>query len=45
MASLDGGAPGLRIGCEWSRLNAEAERALQRWVNQTQKRQRLLTLT
>ena len=45
MASLDGGAPGLRIGCEWSRLNADAERALQRWVNQTQKRQRLLTLT
>lgn len=45
MASLEGGNPGLRVGCEWSRLDAEAERALQRWVNQTQKRQRLLTLS
>lgn len=35
---------GHRIGCEWHRLDAQNERTLQRYVNQTQKRQRLLSL-
>jgi flagellar brake protein len=35
---------GHRIGCEWHRIEPGAERALQRYVNQTQKRQRLLSL-
>lgn len=43
ISSLHGN--GHRIGCEWHRIDAGAERALQRWVNQTQKRQRLLTLS
>ena len=33
---------GLRIGCEWLRLAGDAERALQRYIDQTQKRRRLL---
>lgn len=41
-SSLQSG--GHRIGCEWHRIDAGAERALQRYVNQTQKRQRLLSL-
>lgn len=36
---------GHRIGCEWHRLGADNERTLQRYVNQTQKRQRLLSLS
>lgn len=36
---------GHRIGCEWHRLDPGAERSLQRYVNQTQKRQRVLTGT
>lgn len=35
---------GLRLGCEWSPLPREAEHALQRWIDQTQKRRRLLSL-
>jgi len=38
------GAPerGLRLGCEWAPLGGNAERALQRYIDQTQKRRRLL---
>ena len=35
---------GLRLGCEWQRLSGSAERLLQRWIDQTQKRRRLLAL-
>jgi c-di-GMP-binding flagellar brake protein YcgR len=35
---------GVRLGCEWGPLAGAAERALQRWIDQTQKRRRLLTL-
>lgn len=34
---------GCRIGCEWRLLDPMAERSLQRFVNQTQKRHRLLS--
>jgi c-di-GMP-binding flagellar brake protein YcgR len=35
---------GVRLGCEWGPLSGGAERALQRWIDQTQKRRRLLSL-
>jgi c-di-GMP-binding flagellar brake protein YcgR len=35
---------GVRLGCEWGTLGGNAERALQRWIDQTQKRRRLLSL-
>lgn len=38
---LEGGA---RLGCSWSPLDAGAARSLQRWIDQTQKRRRLLWL-
>ncbi|MFT3664515.1 flagellar brake protein [Piscinibacter sp.] len=37
-------ARGARMGCEFVRLNSEGERALQRFIDQTQKRRRLLSL-
>lgn len=33
---------GLRLGCAWLPLAGAAERTLQRWIDQSQKRQRLL---
>jgi flagellar brake protein len=39
----DDGAPvGARIGCEWRLVRPEDERALQRWIDQAQKRLRLV---
>jgi c-di-GMP-binding flagellar brake protein YcgR len=35
---------GVRLGCRFARLAGDAERLLQRFVDQTQKRQRLLSL-
>lgn len=35
---------GVRMGCAWIGLSPSAERALQRYIDQTQKRRRLLTL-
>lgn len=35
---------GHRLGCEWMSLPAPAERLLQRWIDQAQKRRRLLAL-
>lgn len=35
---------GVRIGCEWQQLSPAAERTLQRYIDQTQKRRRLLQL-
>lgn len=38
------GDGGVRLGCSWSPLDANASRSLQRWIDQTQKRRRLLSL-
>jgi c-di-GMP-binding flagellar brake protein YcgR len=35
---------GARLGCEWHQLPAAAERLLQRWIDRTQQRRRLLAL-
>ena len=35
---------GVRLGCEWAPLDGAASRALQRYIDQTQKRRRLLSL-
>jgi c-di-GMP-binding flagellar brake protein YcgR len=35
---------GKRVGCEWRPLAGPAERLLQRWIDQAQKRRRLLAL-
>ena len=34
---------GVRLGCAWRPLGGAAERSLQRWIDQAQKRRRLLT--
>jgi c-di-GMP-binding flagellar brake protein YcgR len=38
------GGHGARLGCEWKRLPSGDERLLQRWIDRTQQRRRLLTL-
>ncbi|MEO5697330.1 MAG: PilZ domain-containing protein [Burkholderiaceae bacterium] len=38
------GPLGVRIGCEWLSLEGSAERTLQRYIDQTQKRRRLMTM-
>lgn len=43
-SSLPGQPDGLRLGCEWVTLGSEATRTLQRCIDQTQKRRRLLSL-
>jgi c-di-GMP-binding flagellar brake protein YcgR len=35
---------GVRLGCEWTPLDSGAARSLQRYIDQTQKRRRLLQL-
>ncbi len=42
--SVQGKATGLRLGCELLRLDTGALRTLQRYIDQTQKRRRLLSL-
>ena len=42
IAPSDLGLPGVRVGCEWLRLAGDAERALQRYIDQTQKRRRFM---
>ena len=44
VSSLNGQAQGVRLGCEWVALNPECQRVLQRCIDQTQKRRRLLSL-
>lgn len=41
---MGSGNSGVRLGCEWQRLSGTAQRVLQRWIDQTQKRRRLLAL-
>lgn len=42
VGSGDSVAGGVRIGCEWQTLPGSSERILQRWIDRTQQRQRLL---
>lgn len=35
---------GARMGCEWQRLGGASERVLARWIDQAQKRRRMLSL-
>lgn len=42
VTSIQPGAGGARLGCEFLRLGAEGERTLQRYIDQTQKRRRFL---
>ena len=44
MGGPTGTPAGMRLGCEWKNLGGAAERALQRWIDQAQKKRRLLTL-
>ena len=45
VTSIQPGSRGARLGCEFSQLSGEAERSLQRYIDQTQKRRRLLSLS
>jgi c-di-GMP-binding flagellar brake protein YcgR len=38
------GPAGVRVGCEWVALDGQAERTLQCYIDQTQKRRRVMTL-
>ncbi len=42
VSALGAGDRGVRLGCEWQPLPGAAERTLQRWIDQAQKRRRLL---
>lgn len=44
VTDIQPGARAVRIGCAWDRLSPAAERTLQRYIDQTQKRRRLLSL-
>ena len=44
VTSLSQGDAGVRLGCEWQAPGAQATRVLQLWIDQMQKRRRLLSL-
>lgn len=44
VTSLRGTEGGTRLGCEWVNLGGQGDRLLQRYIDQTQKRRRLLEL-
>lgn len=44
LSSLNVADAHLRLGCEWRALDSDAQRALQRYIDQTQKRRRMLSL-
>jgi c-di-GMP-binding flagellar brake protein YcgR len=44
VSMLGNGEHGVRLGCEWQKLPGAGERALQRWIDQSQKRSRMLQL-
>jgi c-di-GMP-binding flagellar brake protein YcgR len=44
VTSLNGDGNGVRLGCEFVRVDPAAQRALQRFIDQTQKRGKLLSL-
>ncbi len=44
VSSVQSQAKGVRLGCELHNLSADAQRALQRYIDQTQKRRRMMAL-
>ena len=44
VSALHGGGAGQRLGCEFLALDGPAQRALQRYIDHTQQRRRLLAL-
>ncbi|MGA0611568.1 flagellar brake protein [Caldimonas sp. KR1-144] len=44
VTQMNPGAPGARLGCELASLTGDAARALQRYIDNTQKRRRLLSI-
>lgn len=44
VTSLNASSRGVRVGCEMERMSGEALRALQRFIDQTQKQRRLMAL-
>jgi c-di-GMP-binding flagellar brake protein YcgR len=44
VSAMHGGGPGLRLGCAFAGLDGTAQRSLQRYVDHTQQRRRLLSL-
>ena len=42
VSSMQPGASGMRLGCEWLDLDGAAQRALQRYIDRTQQRRRAL---
>ena len=44
VSSMQGQTQGVRLGCEFLNLNADATRSLQRYIDQTQKRRRMMAL-
>lgn len=44
VTAIQPGQRGVRLGCEWTQITPFAERLLQRYIDQTQKRRRLLSL-
>ncbi len=45
VTALQTGDRGVRLGCAWQPLSGQAERTLQCWIDQAQKRRRLLSLS
>jgi c-di-GMP-binding flagellar brake protein YcgR len=44
VSAMHGGGQGVRLGCEFVELDGQAQRALQRYIDHTQQRRRLLAL-
>jgi hypothetical protein len=44
VSSLNTESKGARLGCEFVRAGADVERLLQRFIDQTQKRRRMMAL-
>ena len=44
VTGVQGQVNGLRLGCELLRLDSGSQRTLQRYIDQTQKRRRLMSL-
>ena len=44
VTALNPESKGVRLGCEFVNAGSDAERALQRYIDQTQKRRRLMAL-
>jgi c-di-GMP-binding flagellar brake protein YcgR len=44
VSAMHGGGSGMRLGCEFVELDGQAQRSLQRYIDHTQQRRRLLSL-